>query len=58
MITENTDIVALTAQADIHRLYVKVIQPALAEFVPAHANILGENEEHGCVFGERSNPYA
>lgn len=35
MIAENSDIVALTAQADIHRLYVRVIQPALIEFVPA-----------------------
>jgi hypothetical protein len=34
MITENSDPEALTAQADIHRFYFKVIQPALAEFVP------------------------
>ena len=34
MIAENSDTEALTAQADIHRFYVKVIQPALAEFVP------------------------
>jgi|SRR5882724_10010114 len=32
MITENSDVVALTAQADIHRLYVKVVKPALADF--------------------------
>ncbi len=36
--------VALTAQADIHRLYVKVIQPALAEFVPT-ADIVGETTD-------------
>ena len=35
MIAENSDIIALTAQADIHRLYERVIQPALAEFVPS-----------------------
>ncbi len=34
MITENSDVVALTAQADIHRLCVKVVQPALSEFAP------------------------
>jgi hypothetical protein len=32
MIAENSDTVALTAQADIYRLYLKVIQPGLAEF--------------------------
>jgi hypothetical protein len=42
MIAENSDIVALTAQADLHRLYVKVIQPALAEFAPNNANIVEE----------------
>lgn len=35
MIAENSDRVALTAQGDIYRLYVKVIQPALAEFAPS-----------------------
>jgi hypothetical protein len=44
MITENSDIVALTAQADIHRLYVKVIQPALTEFAPT-ADIVGETTD-------------
>jgi hypothetical protein len=34
MIPENSDPVALNAQADIHRFYVRVIQPALEEFVP------------------------
>lgn len=34
MIAENSNSEALTAQADIHRFYIKVIQPALAEFVP------------------------
>jgi hypothetical protein len=34
MIEENSDKEALIAQADIHRFYIKVIQPALAEFVP------------------------
>lgn len=43
MIAENSDIVALTAQADIHRLYVKVLQPALRDFVPAD-DVIGECE--------------
>ena len=34
MIAENTDPVALTAQADIDRFYRKVIGPALVEFAP------------------------
>ena len=34
MIAEDSDPEALTAQADIYRFYIKVIQPALAEFVP------------------------
>ncbi|MGH9606404.1 MAG: hypothetical protein ACRD3N_11985 [Terracidiphilus sp.] len=34
MIAENSDRGALIAQADIHRLYTRVVQPALAEFVP------------------------
>jgi hypothetical protein len=41
MIAENSDIVALTAQADIHRLYVRVIQPALAELAPT-GDVVGE----------------
>lgn len=41
MIAENSDIVALTAQADIDRLYVRVIQPALAEFAPA-GDVVGQ----------------
>lgn len=46
MITENSDVVALTAQADIHRLYVKVIQPALAEFAPTvDVDIVGETTD-------------
>lgn len=46
MITENSDTVALTAQADIHRLYVKVIQPALAEFAPTvDVDIVGETTD-------------
>jgi hypothetical protein len=46
MITENSDMVALTAQADIHRLYVKVIQPALAEFAPTvDVDIVGETTD-------------
>jgi hypothetical protein len=46
MITENSDMVALAAQADIQRLYVKVIQPALAEFVPtAEVEIVGEKAD-------------
>lgn len=36
VIPENSDSVALTAQADIHRFYVRVIQPALMEFTPAN----------------------
>ena len=43
MIPENSDKVALTAQADIHRLYMKVIQPALAEFTPT-ADVGGETK--------------
>jgi hypothetical protein len=35
VIREDSDPVALTAQADIHRFYVRVIQPALMEFAPA-----------------------
>lgn len=35
MIREDSDSVALTAQADIHRFYVRVMQPALMEFAPA-----------------------
>lgn len=35
MLPENSDPVALTAQADIHRFYIRVVQPALEEFVPA-----------------------
>ena len=35
MIPENSDPVALTAQADTHRFYVRVIRPALMEFAPA-----------------------
>lgn len=34
-IPENSDPVALTAQADIRRFYGKVIAPALAEFAPS-----------------------
>ena len=46
MITENSDMVALTAQADIQRLYVKVIQPALAEFAPTvDFDIVGETTD-------------
>jgi len=44
MIAENSDTVALTAQADIHRLYVRVIQPALAEFVPT-VDVVGETTD-------------
>jgi hypothetical protein len=44
MISENSDIVALTAQADIHRLYVRVIQPALAEFAPS-GDVVGETTD-------------
>jgi hypothetical protein len=36
IIPENSDPVALTAQADIHRFYVKVVQPALKEFAPGN----------------------
>lgn len=34
MIAENSDIIALKAQADIDRFFRRVIQPALAEFDP------------------------
>lgn len=36
MIVEDSDPVALVAQADMHRLYIKVIQPALVEFAPGN----------------------
>jgi hypothetical protein len=36
VIPENSDPVAMTAQADIHRFYVGAIQPALMEFAPAN----------------------
>lgn len=42
MIAENSDIIALTAQADIDRIYVKVIRPALAEFAPGDVKIIGD----------------
>ena len=43
MIPENSDTVALSAQDDIHRLYVKVIQPTLAEFASTvDVGIVGE----------------
>jgi hypothetical protein len=35
VIREDSDPVALTAQADIHRFYVRVILPAMMEFAPA-----------------------
>ena len=35
VIREDSDPVALTAQADTHRFYVSVIRPALMEFAPA-----------------------
>jgi hypothetical protein len=34
MIQENSDPIALTAQADIQRFYISVINPALTEFAP------------------------
>ena len=44
MIAENSDIVALTAQADIHRLYVRIMRPALAEFAPTE-ECIGETDD-------------
>lgn len=44
MITENSDIIALTAQADISRLYAKVIQPALVEFALEGLNVVEEGK--------------
>lgn len=44
MIAENSDIIARTAQGDIHRLYIKVIQPALAEFAPT-GDVVGETTD-------------
>jgi len=45
MMTANSDPDALTAQADIYRFYVKVIQPALAEFVPTDDIVGGETTD-------------
>jgi|ERR1700733_6021255 len=45
MIAENSDMDALVAQADIHRFYIRVIQPALAEFVPTDDIVGGETSE-------------
>jgi hypothetical protein len=57
MIAENSDIIALTAQADIHRLYVKVIQPALAEFAPT-GDVVGEATDMDEFFeGARINTH-
>ena len=44
MIAENSDIVALTAQADVNRLYVKVMLPALAESAPS-GDVEGETTD-------------
>jgi hypothetical protein len=41
MIAENSDIVALTAQADIDRCFQKIVEPALAEFAPTEDFIGG-----------------
>lgn len=41
MFPENSDPIALTAQADIHRFCLKVIQPALAEFIPGPDSPVG-----------------
>lgn len=53
MIAENSHSEALTAQADIHRFYIKVIQPALAEFVPTD-DIVGTETADMEVFLERA----
>lgn len=53
MIAENSDPEALTAQADIHRFFVKVIQPALAEFVPTD-DIVGVETTDMEVFFENA----
>ena len=42
MIAENSDREALIAQADIYRLYARIIQPALAEFGPTADIVSGE----------------
>src|SRR4051812_14608850 len=41
MLVENTDMVALRAQADIERFYSRVICPTLAELVPEPAPLGG-----------------
>lgn len=49
MIAENSDLEALRAQADIHRFFAKVIQPALEEFVPTD-DIVGLETDDMDVF--------
>lgn len=58
MISENSDPVALTAQADIHRFYVKVVRPVLMEFAPAN-DVIGLETTDLEVFleGARQNTY-
>lgn len=53
MIAADSDPVALTAQADIYRFYLRVIQPALADFVPTDDVVGGETTEID-VFFERA----
>jgi hypothetical protein len=53
MIPSNSDPAALTAQADIYRFYLTVIQPALAEFVPTDDIVGGETADID-VFLERA----
>lgn len=50
-IPEDSDIVALTAQADIHRFYVRVIRPTLKKFAPA-GDVIGLGTKDLDVFLE------
>lgn len=58
MIPEDSDPVALIAQADMHRLYIKVIQPALAEFAPGNDLVgLQTNELETFLEAARQNTH-
>lgn len=51
VMSENSEPVALTAQTDIHRFYVKVVRPVLMEFVPAN-DVIGLETTDLAVFLE------
>ena len=53
MIPENSDPFALTAQADIHRFFIRIIHPALTEFTPG-PDVPGRETSGVDVFLERA----